>query len=359
MEETDIIMNNDVNDTITIIIPTYNKVDFIAQTIESALNQTYSDYKILVVDDCSSDGTDLIVKKYISDKLRYIRHEKNLGPSVTYNDGILMSDSKYVTILDNDDILLPNHLELIMQEFKKDEHLDVVFSRLAVIDENNNITNERRINTNKDKYSLIRQAFYVSNIFPSPGVAFNKTFFKQIGLFNTGLILMHDYALNIKTVVYGRFTILPQITVYYRRFSDNKKNLSAIGEWQHNCEVFERNIVRDIIFDSIPKDEFTSFFPQFTNVGNTEYTDFLLIKEACLSQSHDLNEWGFSRIQKYLDDNRDFFTNNVFNFQYTDYIDLYKKRIQLNYTQLTRKQKLIKMLKKIIRSTIGRLYKML
>ncbi|WP_147624258.1 glycosyltransferase [Treponema denticola] len=348
-----------MNDAITVIIPTYNKADFISQTIESVLQQTYKNFEIVIIDDCSSDNTEHIVQKYLSGKIRYFKHKTNWGPGATFNDGIEKAQSEYVTLIASDDILLPNHLELIMQEFKKDEHLDVVFSRLAVIDENNNITNERRINTNKDKYSLIRQAFYVSNIFPSPGVAFNKTFFKQIGLFNTGLILMHDYALNIKTVVYGRFTILPQITVYYRRFSDNKKNLSALGEWQHNCEVFERNIVRDIIFDSIPKDEFTSFFPQFTNVGNTEYTNFLLIKEACLSQSHDLSEWGFSRIQKYLDDNRDFFTNNVFNFQYTDYIDLYKKRIKLNYTQLTRKQKLIKMLKKIIRSTIGRLYKML
>ena len=85
-----------------------------------------------------------------------------------------------------------------------------------------------------------------------------------------------------------------------------------------------------------------------------------MIKEACLSKSPDLNEWGFSRIQKYLDDNRDFFTNNVFNFQYSDYIDLYKKRIKLNYTQLTHKQKLIKRLKEIIKNTIGiLLYKIL
>ena len=54
-----------MNDTITIIIPTYNKVDYISQTIESALNQTYSNYEILIVDDASSDGTDLVIKKYL------------------------------------------------------------------------------------------------------------------------------------------------------------------------------------------------------------------------------------------------------------------------------------------------------
>lgn len=342
-----------MNDTIAVVIPTYNKADFISQTIESVLCQTYKNFEIIIIDDCSNDNTEQVVQKYLSGKVRYFKHTTNWGPGATVNDGIEKASSEYVTLIASDDIMLPNHLELVIQEFKKNKHLDVVFSRLAVIDENNNITNETRINTNKDKYSLIRHAFYVSNIFPSPGVAFNKSFFKYVGQFNHGLILMHDYALNIKTVVYGRFTILPQITICYRRFSDNKKNLSALGDWRHNCEVFERNIIRDIIFDSIPKDEFTSFFPQFNNVGNTEYTNFLLIKESCLSKFPDLNVWGFSRIQKYLDDNPDFFTDNVFNFQYSDYIDLYKKRIKLNYTQLTCKQKLIKTIKKIIKNTIG------
>jgi|GEM_PF-604889 len=349
-----------MNETITVVIPTYNKADFISQTIESVLQQTYKNFEIVIIDDCSNDNTEQVIQKYLSDKVRYFKHATNWGPGATFNDGIEKACAEYVTFIASDDILLPNHLELIIHEFKKDERLDVVFSRLAVIDEKNNITNETRINTNKDKYSLIRQAFYVSNIFPSPGITFNRSFFKYVGQFNPGLILMHDYALNIKTVLYGQFAILPQITVYYRRFLDNKENLSALGDWQYNCEAFERNIIRDIIFDSIPKDEFTFFFPQFNNVGNTEYTDFLLIKEACLSKSPDLNEWGFSRIQKYLDDNRDFFTNNVFNFQYSDYIDLYKKRIKLNYTQLTHKQKLIKRLKEIIKNTIGiLLYKIL
>ena len=202
-----------MNDTITIIIPTYNKADFISQTIESALNQTYSDYKILVVDDCSSDGTDLIVKKYISDKLRYIRHEKNLGPSVSYNDGILMSDSKYVTILDNDDILLPNHLELIMQEFKKDKHLDVVFSRLAVIDENNNYLNKIQEPPFADKYKLLNILFYIENRIPSPGIAFKKSLFNKTKMFNPNLILMHDYDLNIIAISAATIIGIPIATL--------------------------------------------------------------------------------------------------------------------------------------------------
>ena len=339
-----------MNDTITIIIPTYNKADFISQTIESALNQTYSDYKILVVDDCSSDGTDLIVKKYISDKLRYIRHEKNLGPSVTYNDGILMSDSKYVTILDNDDILLPNHLELIMQEFKKDEHLDVVFSRLAVIDENNNCLNKIQEPPFADKYKLLNILFYIENRIPSPGISFRKSLFNKIAMFNPNLILMHDYDLNIRCMMHGEIAVLPEPTVLYRRFSNNR-NLSSNNNWYTYCHTAENKIVLDNYLNLTYADMIKTF-PDLENCSEKDIK-FKFISETCKNKQKRLSEWAFEKLLEYLNADPDFFCNNDLNFQYKDYIELYKLHAEKNAVKLTHKQKLFKLIKDSTKRLFG------
>ena len=339
-----------MNDTITIIIPAYNKVDYISQTIESALNQTYPNYEILIVDDASSDGTELVIKKYLSDKVRYIRHERNLGPSITYNDGIRMSNSEYVTILDNDDILLPNHLELIMQEFKKDEHLDVVFSRLAVIDENNNCLNKIQEPPFADKYKLLNILFYIENKIPSPGIAFRKSLFNKIAMFNPNLILMHDYDLNIRCMMHGEIAVLPEPTVLYRRFSNNR-NLSSNNNWYTYCHTAENKIVLDNYLNLTYADMIKTF-PDLENCSEKDIK-FKFISETCKNKQKRLSEWAFEKLIEYLNADPDFFCNNDLNFQYKDYIELYKLHAEKNAVKLTHKQKLFKLVKDSTKRLFG------
>ena len=115
-----------MNDTITVIIPTYNKAAYISQTIESVLRQTYQDFEIIIIDDCSKDDTELVVQKYLSEKIRYFKHAQNWGPGATFNDGIKKARTEYVTLIASDDVLLPAHLELVINEFKKDKKTECV-----------------------------------------------------------------------------------------------------------------------------------------------------------------------------------------------------------------------------------------
>ena len=115
-----------MNNTITVIIPTYNKADFISQTIESVLQQTYKNFEIVIIDDCSSDNTEGVAQKYLSGKIRYFKHKTNWGPGATFNDGIKKARTEYITLIASDDILLPAHLELVINEFKKDKKIETV-----------------------------------------------------------------------------------------------------------------------------------------------------------------------------------------------------------------------------------------
>jgi len=73
---------------VSVIIPTYNQADYIEQSIKSVLSQTEQNYEIIIMDGCSCDSTKEIVQKYVSDKIRYFCHDKNLGPGKTFNDGL-------------------------------------------------------------------------------------------------------------------------------------------------------------------------------------------------------------------------------------------------------------------------------
>ena len=171
---------------ITVVIPTYNKAAYISQTIESVLRQTYQDFEIIIIDDCSKDDTELVVQKYLSEKIRYFKHAQNWGPGATFNDGIKKARTEYVTLIASDDILLPAHLELVINEFKKDKKIETVFSKLQVIDENNNYLNKIQEPPYIDKYKLLNTLFYIENRIPSPGIAFKKSLFVKIlcSLFN-------------------------------------------------------------------------------------------------------------------------------------------------------------------------------
>ncbi|MGE4545476.1 MAG: glycosyltransferase [Pedobacter sp.] len=94
----------------SVIMPAYNVEDFIGEAIESVLRQTVSDWELIVVDDGSTDGTAMIVKRYQDARIRYI-YQENAGQSAAQNRGINEIRGAYVSFLDSDDRLQPTAIE--------------------------------------------------------------------------------------------------------------------------------------------------------------------------------------------------------------------------------------------------------
>jgi glycosyltransferase involved in cell wall biosynthesis len=104
--------------TFSIVIPTYNRAGFIKRTIESVLEQTFSDFEIIVVDDGSTDGTDEVVRSIHDERIIY-HYKFNEERAVARNTGVQLARGKYVTFLDSDDLLYPHHLETALDVMKK------------------------------------------------------------------------------------------------------------------------------------------------------------------------------------------------------------------------------------------------
>ena len=92
-------------ETISIIMPSYNGANYIGETIESVLNQTFSNWKLYIIDDCSSDNTPNIIKRYASldERIILISNTKNLGPALSRNTGIKICQGRYIAFIDSDD----------------------------------------------------------------------------------------------------------------------------------------------------------------------------------------------------------------------------------------------------------------
>lgn len=97
--------------TVSVVVPTYNRGERLAQTIESVLNQRYRDLELVVVDDASTDDTEETVREFDDSRVRYVSHRTNRGGAAARNTGIDASDGTYVAFLDDDDEWHPEKLE--------------------------------------------------------------------------------------------------------------------------------------------------------------------------------------------------------------------------------------------------------
>ena len=96
---------------VSIIMPTYNCGRFIHESIDSVLSQTYRNWELLIVDDCSTDETEAIMRSYTDPRIRYMRNEQNMGAAMTRNRALREAKGRYIAFLDADDLWLPQKLE--------------------------------------------------------------------------------------------------------------------------------------------------------------------------------------------------------------------------------------------------------
>ncbi|NJL52681.1 MAG: glycosyltransferase family 2 protein, partial [Hydrococcus sp. SU_1_0] len=138
-----------VHQLVSVIIPTYNRADLILRAIASVVAQSYANLEIIVVDDASSEDIPEAIAQIDDPRLKYIRHDTNLGGSVARNTGIKHAQGQFVAFLDSDDVWLPDKLQ----------------SQLA------GITNLKEVDNLVcySKFQSSPKVFYAQSVFPKRG----------------------------------------------------------------------------------------------------------------------------------------------------------------------------------------------
>ena len=96
---------------VTVLMPTYKGAAYLKQTVDSVLNQTFGDFELLIINDCSPDNTDEIIAAYDDPRIRYVKNERNLGISGSSNLGFSLARGKYIARQDHDDLARPERLQ--------------------------------------------------------------------------------------------------------------------------------------------------------------------------------------------------------------------------------------------------------
>ena len=142
---------------IDIIIPTYNRANYLKIAIESVLNQTYKDYHLYILDNCSTDNTREVIELFKSEQLTYIKNKTNIGFVGNLNKALHIGESEFFHIFHDDDVLEPIFLESVISLFNK--YADMVFLHTAAHKIDNSNKTVRRFIHDYPEY-LSGKAFF-------------------------------------------------------------------------------------------------------------------------------------------------------------------------------------------------------
>ncbi|MFC2166810.1 glycosyltransferase family 2 protein [Acidobacteriota bacterium] len=210
----------------------YNHEQFIAETIESVLNQTFADFELNIVDDGSLDNSKEIINKYaeLDPRIRFVFHEKNEGIARTYNDGLDMARGRYIALVASDDIWNKVKLQKQLDIMNKNENL-VVWSEAAIIDSKGKYTGRlftemvgaiRRKKSGDIFEELVRGNYLCAHIFAK------KEYFQTLR-FDEDLKYLNDYKLLLELANNCRFHFLSEPLVRYRIHKGNTINSDAVN----------------------------------------------------------------------------------------------------------------------------------
>ncbi|KAA5805704.1 glycosyltransferase family 2 protein [Thermoanaerobacterium thermosaccharolyticum] len=168
---------------VTVAIPTYNRAHYLKEAIESVLNQTYTDYELLVVDNASTDITEEVVKSFSDKRIKYIKNETNIGMVNNWNKCIDLAQGEYLIIFHDDDIMKPELLEKEVEILDNNDDIVLVATNISIIKDNGLILKqkEEKLTNNiiMGKYEFIYKLYKEKFFLPCPTVMMRLNFINQ------------------------------------------------------------------------------------------------------------------------------------------------------------------------------------
>lgn len=218
----------------------YNDELFLENSINSIINQTYSNWELILINDGSTDKSDLIIQKIIKNnpQIIYINDSKNKGLIARLNQMIKISKGDFFVRFDADDIMFKNRLEKQLNIMQLCPDIDIVASSAVIIDEKNNITGVRESLT-KLPQKLISPPFI------HPSVMGRIDWFKKNG-YSDGYLRAEDFELWIRTYKNLKFHTLKEPLIFYREGNINLKNY--IKSIKTSNLILKEEYANDFIF---------------------------------------------------------------------------------------------------------------
>ena len=253
---------------VTIGIPTYNRSgSFLRDTIKSAVNQTYRKLEIIISDNCSTDGTENTVRQFNDERIRYFKHQKNIGANNNFNYCVKEAKGKYFLLLHDDDLIDKDFIEVCVRAASFKKEVGIICSGARVVDERGSVLKE----TKNTSGGLPLNEFFI-NWFQSKtplyfcSTLFNTKRLQELGGFHSKHNLYQDVVAEcLLSARFGRIDV-EDVKASFRKHTLQNTNLADIRAWSEDslyllekiCESNPQNseVLRSMGFDHFLKRNF-------------------------------------------------------------------------------------------------------
>lgn len=203
---------------ISVIMPVYNASKYLAEAIESILNQTFTNFEFIILNDKSTDESLEIIKKYslIDSRIVIVNQEENIGPALIRNKGFKLAKGNFIALMDADDISYSNRFEKQLDVFKYKTQIGVCGSWFLKFGEN--ITNE--LIKHYENHIDLKFNFLIECYIGNPTIMLRKNIIDD-NLFKTEFVPMEDYELWSRLIDKTHFYNIQEPLLKYRWHDTN------------------------------------------------------------------------------------------------------------------------------------------
>jgi succinoglycan biosynthesis protein ExoO len=244
---------------VSVIIPAYNTEKYIAQAIESVLQQTLDEFEIIIVDDASTDNTLAIAKSYSDPRIKVLANPENMGAAVSRNRAIKAASGTWIALLDSDDWYVSNRLEKLLAVANSQE-ADMVADDVYYINDGEELfwsTLFTESGKKIDKIMQIDSLYFVNTDLPGVGgltLGLSKPIIKKEFLskhkieYLDNIRLGQDFWFYLECLARGaKFFIIPEAYYFYRSRFGALTSKSKIERYEQYCEASEFFLQQDFI----------------------------------------------------------------------------------------------------------------
>lgn len=206
------------NPKVSVVMPVYNGEKYVGEAIKSILNQTFTDFEFLIIDDGSTDHSVEIIKSYKDNRIRLLQNPTNYGIVYSRNKGISEAKGVYVAMFDCDDISCSSRLQEQVNFLDINSDFGMVGAGISIIDSKNNLTGNEYIC--KAPSEKIPSLLLFSNCFAQSSVMVRKNLLK-LECYRESYRLAEDYDLWVRLSYITKMCNLPKVLILYRVHGNN------------------------------------------------------------------------------------------------------------------------------------------
>jgi len=225
-----------MNPTVSIIIPNYNHAQYVADAINSVLNQTYSNYEVIVVDDGSKDNSREVIGQF-ADKVRAI-YQQNQGLSAARNTGIDAARGAYIGVLDADDMYEPEFIGTLVSSLESQPSADGIYCGYRFVDDLNNPLPQ--IEAREVPPENLYRALLEGNFLVPESMFVRKYCYDKVGPFDTSLRALEDFDMWLR--ITNQFKIIYSTRILTRhRMAPGSMSSDPTRQFQNRMSVIKKH----------------------------------------------------------------------------------------------------------------------